>query len=70
MKNQTTNSKSTASDIPLPDNHYMGSWLGYSVSIPMEGYEIRFNTVKSIGNRNEIVDVLMSGGVAFVEVKK
>ena len=70
MKNLTTFSRSESETLPLPDNEYQGTWTSNQVCIPMDYYEINFSTIKSIGSRTAKVNVLITGGVGYVEVKK
>lgn len=70
MKNLTTYSRSESESIPLSDGEYRGAWTSNQVVLPMDYYEIHFSTIKSIGSRKSKVNVLISGGVGYVEVMK
>jgi hypothetical protein len=57
MKSHKT--ESVSKNLPVIDSTYIGRWLGYSVVLEFDGYEVRFN-VKHGSTEHEvkcIVDV-------------
>ena len=63
------NSRSVVEILPIPDGKYLGNWLAFSVSVMFEGFEIRFNTLLSVGNQGFNADVEVIGGVAYVTAR-
>ena len=53
--------------LPLPNDIYMGTWLGTRVSIPFDGFEVNFQVEKSVGNQTRKAVIKITDGKAEVE---